>query len=292
MFVASPTVSICVPVRNGERFLPSTIRSALDQTFRDIEVVLLDNASTDDTPSVMASFDDPRIRVVRNSETLEMVDNWNRAIGLGGAPLVKLLCADDLLHPRCVELQVRRLQADPGIALVAARRHMIDERNRVIAPNRGLSGLTGVHSGSEVARRVVRSGTNPIGEPGGVLFRREHFDAVGGWRAEHRHVMDLDLWMRLLPHGRFVGLPQTLAAFRIGTGSLSASSDRAIYDEQRRLVDEVSAAVSFDVRRRDLRIGRLSAPAGRARRRALFAASNLLSRRPQLSGDPTPLVWR
>jgi glycosyltransferase involved in cell wall biosynthesis len=285
----APRVSICVPVRNGERFLPATVRSALDQTYRDVEVVLLDNASTDATPEIMASFDDPRIRVVRNTEPLDLADNWNRAVRLGGAPLVKLLCADDLLHPRCVELQVGRMLADPGVAITAARRHMIDERNRVIAPSRGLSGLAGVHTGCEVARRVVRSGTNPIGEPGGVLFRRQHFDAVGGWRAERRHIMDLDLWMRLLPHGRFVGLPQTLAAFRIGRGTVSACNDRAIYDEQRRLVDEVSAAICFDVRRSDLRIGRLSAPAGRARRRALFAASSLLSRRP---GDPAPLVWR
>lgn len=292
MSVASPHVSICVPVRNGGRFLPATIRSALDQTFQDVEIVLLDNASTDATPSIMASFDDPRIRVVRNTDVLDMSENWNRAVRLGGAPLVKLLCADDLLHPRCVELQVRPMEADPGIAVAAARRHMIDERNRVIAPNRGLSGLTGVHTGSAVARRVVRSGINPIGEPGGVLFRREHFDAVGGWRAERPHVMDLDLWMRLLPHGRFIGLPQTLAAFRIVRGSVSATNDRAIYDEQRWLVDEVSAATYFDVRRRDMRIGRLSAPAGRARRRALFAASSLLSRREQGTGDPPPLVWR
>jgi glycosyltransferase involved in cell wall biosynthesis len=287
--VASPHVSICIPVRNGERFLAATIRSALDQTCPDIEVVLLDNASTDATPEIMGSFDDPRIRAVRNPDLLSLSDNWNRAVRLGGAPLVKLLCADDLLHPRCVELQVRHLEGNPGSALVAARRHMIDERNRVIAPNRGLSGLTGVHTGCEVARRVVRSGTNPIGEPGGALFRREHFDAVGGWRAERRHVMDLDLWMRLLPHGRFVGLQQTLAAFRIGRGSVSATNDRAVYDEQRQLVDEVIMTTCFDVRRRDMRIGRFGAPAGRARRRALFAASNLLSRRP---GDPTPLVWR
>ncbi len=290
--MASPHVSICVPVRNGERFLAPTVRSALDQTYHDVEVVLLDNASTDATPEIMASFDDPRIRVVRNTDLLNLPDNWNRAVQLGGAPLVKLLCADDLLHPRCVELQVRALDANPGVAVVAARRHMVDEHNRVLAPSRGLGGLIGVRSGGEVARRVVRSGINPVGEPGGVLFRREHFDAVGGWRAERRHVMDLDLWMRLLAHGLFVGLPKTLAAFRVGRGSVSATNDRALYDEQRLLVDEVSVAACFDVRRRDLRIGRLSAPAGRARRRALFVASSLLSRRDQAAGAPAPLVWR
>ena len=141
------------------------------------------------------------------------------------APLIKLVCADDLLHPRCLEYQVGPMEADPGLAVVAARRHMIDERSRVLVPRRGLTGLTGVRSSVEVARRVVRSGANPIGEPGGVLFRREHYFAVGGWRPDRRFVMDLDLWMRLLQYGEFLGLPETLAAFRIGQESLSADNE-------------------------------------------------------------------
>ena len=146
------------------------------------------------------------------------------------APLIKLVCADDLLHPRCLEYQVGPMEADPGLAVVAARRHMIDERSRVLVPRRGLTGLTGVRSSVEVARHVVRSGANPIGEPGGVLFRRAHYFAVGGWRPDHRFVMDLDLWIRLLQHGEFLGLPETLAAFRIGQDSLSADNEATIYD--------------------------------------------------------------
>jgi hypothetical protein len=72
------------------------------------------------------------------------------------------------------------MAADPGLALVAARRNMIDESGHVLARGRGLRGLVGVRSGVEVARRVVRSGANPIGEPGGVLFRRADYGAPSG----------------------------------------------------------------------------------------------------------------
>ncbi len=269
----TPTVSVCIPVYNGERFLAETIRSVLDQTFRDFELVLLENASTDASLDVMRSFGDPRIRIERNRTTLHQPDNWNRVTELCRAPLIKLVCADDLMHPRCLELQVGPMEADAGLAVVAARQHLIDERSRVLAPGRSLSGLLGVRTAVEVARGVVRHGANPVGGPNAVLFRRGHFLAVGGWRADHTLVMDLDLWMRLLECGEFLGLPETLSAFRIRRGSVSAENSQAIYAEQRLLTEELGRTPHFQVRGLDRRIGRLLAPVGRARRLALFALS-------------------
>lgn len=279
-----PSVSVCIPVRNGEHFIAETVRSVLDQTYRDLELVVLDNASTDATGTVARSFSDPRVRVERNTSTLSLPDNWNRAVQLTRAPLVKLLCADDLLHPRCLELQVAPMEADPGLAVVASRRHMIDERSRVIMPRRGLSGLVGVRTGVEVARRVVRLGTNPVGEGCNVLFRREDFFAAGGWRAERQHIMDLDMWMRLLQHGEFLGLPETLAAFRIRNGSTSREDAGRIDEEQRNLARELGESSLFQVRGIDAVIGRVFGPAGRARRRALFAVSHGSARRRERLG--------
>jgi glycosyltransferase involved in cell wall biosynthesis len=274
-----PSVSVCIPVYRGERFLGETVRSVLDQTHRDFELVVLDNASPDATGRIAHSFGDPRLRVETNPTTLPQPENWRRAVQLCRAPLIKLVCADDLLHPRCLEYQVGPMEADPGLAVVAARRHMVDERSRVLVPRRGLTGLTGVRSSVEVARRVVRSGANPIGEPGGVLFRRDHYFAVGGWRPERRFAMDLDLWIRLLQHGEFLGLPETLAAFRIGQESLSAENESAIYDHQKALIAELGESPHLQVRGSDLAVGRLRAPFARLRRRALYRMSRRAARR-------------
>ncbi len=281
-----PRVSVCIPVFNGEQFLAETIRSVLDQTCHDFELVVLDNASTDATGRIVRSFDDARLRVVSNPTTIAQPDNWRAAVDLCRAPLVKLLCADDLLHPRCLEYQVGPMEADAGLALVAARRHMIDENSRVLVRHRGLAGLTGVRSGVEVARRVVRSGANPIGEPGGVLFRREHYDAVGGWHAERRHAMDLDLWLRLLQHGAFLGLPETLAAFRVARQSLSVDNEAGVYAHQKAIMNEVSASPHFQVRQRDSTVGWMLAPTGRLRRRILFGMSKHAARRDERRGNP------
>jgi glycosyltransferase involved in cell wall biosynthesis len=276
---ALPSVSVCIPVYRGEQFLAETIRSVLDQTYRDFELVVLDNASPDDSGRIARSFDDHRIRVETNLTTLPQPENWREAVRLCRAPLIKLLCADDLLHPRCLEYQVGPMEADPGLAVVAARRHMIDERSRVLVPRRGLIGLTGVRSSVEVARHVVRSGANPIGEPGGVLFRRAHYFAVGGWRPDHRFVMDLDLWVRLLQHGEFLGLPEALAAFRIGRESLSADNEATIYAEQKAYIEELGATSHLQVRTSDILMGRMRVPLGRARRRVLFRMSRSAARR-------------
>jgi glycosyltransferase involved in cell wall biosynthesis len=281
---------VCIPVYRGEAFLAETIRSVLRQTFDDYELVLLDNASTDETAQIARSFANPRIRIVTNTTTIQQPDNWRKAVELCRAPLVKLLCADDLLYPRCLERQVAAMAADPGLALVAARRDMIDESGRVLVRCRGLKGLVGERSGVEVARRVVRSGANPIGEPGGVLFRRADYAAVGGWHPDRRWAMDLDLWIRLLSYGRLLGQAETLAAFRVGGHSLSADNDACIYGDQRAIVDEVSATPRLRVRPVDRAIGRLGAPSGRLRRRLLFALSARTSRRePRVRPDAPAL---
>jgi glycosyltransferase involved in cell wall biosynthesis len=263
----------------GEQYLAETMRSILEQTYRDFELIVLDNASTDDTSLIASSFADPRVRLVTNPSTLPQPENWRTAVQLCRAPLIKLVCADDLLHPRCLELQVAAMNADPGLAVVAARRHMIDESSRVLIPRRGLRGLTGVRSGSEVAARVFRSGANPIGEPGGVLFRRADYFSVGGWHAERRWAMDLDLWLRLIQCGDFLGQPQALAAFRVGRHSLSAENEAAIYATQKAIMEQVAATPTFRVRRRDRAVGHVLAPIGRLRRRILFQMARRAARR-------------
>ena len=276
----TPHVSICIPVYQGEKFLAETIRSVLAQTYPNFELVILDNASTDNTTHIAHSFHDPRIRVETNPTTLPQPHNWQRAIELCHAPLIKLLCADDLLHPRCLELQVPHLD-NPAIALVAARRNMIDENSRTVAPRRGLKGLLGQHSNVHVARTVLRTGANPIGEPGGVLFRRNDYLATGGWNPTRRWAMDLDLWIRLLQRGDLYGQPETLASFRLGAHSLSADNDAHIYHDQNTITNEIAATPELHIRTIDRAAAHIGAPLSRLRRRLLFTLSAITSRHNQ-----------
>ena len=258
-------VSVCIPVHHGEESIAETIGSVLQQTYRDFELIVLDNASGDRSGMVARAAGDPRIRVERTPAPVPEPEHRNRAVQLSRAPLVKVMRSDDLLHPRCLELQVAAMDADPGLAIVASRRHMIDDESRVLVPRRGLSGLTGMRTGIEVARRVVRHGGNPIGDPADVLFRREDFFAAGGWRSDRQHILDLDLWMRLLQYGEFLGLPEPLAAVRATTAADADAAGR----QRRLLAEELADSQVFQVRGIDRTVSRLLAPAGAVRRKVL-----------------------
>jgi len=275
MRAATPAVSVCVPAYQAERFLGGTLRSVLGQNFDDFELVVLDNASTDSTGHVAHSFHDYHIRVIRNSHVLPLAENWNLAVHYSRAPLVKILCADDLLRPDCLRLQHQVLIGRPDLALTASRRDFVDDTGRRLVAGRGLRGLVGTHDRTAVARRIVRDGGNPVGEAGSVLFRREHFDAVGGFDSRLRFPMDLDLWLRLLDHGHFHGQPESLAAFRIRPGSLSGGAGRAEYDEQRSYTRGIGG-----VRVLDRALSAVNAPVSRLRRQGLFALAGHYARQP------------
>jgi glycosyltransferase involved in cell wall biosynthesis len=264
-------VSVCVPVYKGERFLPATLEHLLAQTMPDVEIVVLDNASPDRSAEIAASYGDPRIRIEHNPETLPLTANWNRAVALARAPLVKLVCADDLIHPRCLEIQAAELEADPCAALVAHRQDLVDARGRILARSRFLRGMLGRLDHAEVLRRTVRDGANPIGAPAGVMFRRAAFDATEGFRHEKLFLADLDLYLQLVAQGPLIGRAQTLASFRVVAGTLSAAAGRAEYAMQRRFTRQLAREPG--VRRSDVAAGVLNAPLKRLRREAIFAAS-------------------
>lgn len=266
--VTGAAVAVCIPVYQGERFLATTLEAVLAQTWTDVEVVVLDNASTDGTAAVLAAVDDPRVTVWRNAATVPMIENFNRAVALSHAPLVKLLPADDLLEPRCLERQVTPMLADPDLTVVASRAHLVDEHGRIVARSRFLRGLLGSRDHDDVVRRVVRSGANPIGADCAVTFRRSAFLAAGRYRGAEMHA-DLCAQMRMLEFGRFLGQRETLVRFRVAPTTASAAADAQDYAAQRTWTLEL-AATEPAVRRRDRWIGALGAPLARRRRELLF----------------------
>lgn len=113
--MSSPRVSIVLPTYNAARFLPRAIGSALQQTWSDFELLVLDNASTDSTSDVMAGFADPRIRYVRNVANLGMVSNINKGMDLAIGQWAVILCADDHWDSRFLERSITAQKSRPGL---------------------------------------------------------------------------------------------------------------------------------------------------------------------------------
>ena len=207
-----PAVSVCVPTFNYGRFLPDLIKSVLAQTFRDFELVVVDNASTDETAELMEGFvrSDPRIRYYSNSENVGIVKNFNRALGYAAADYVKILCADDLLAPTALEKSLAAIQDKPEVSLVVTGRLLVD---LCLQPVGYASYCTkdGSVDGGRVIDRCL-FGTNYVGEPSAVLFRRKQ--AAPGFDESYPHLLDMAMWFHLLEQGRLACIPEPLTYIR------------------------------------------------------------------------------
>ena len=130
--MTEPEVSIGMPVRNGARYLPQALDSILGQTFEDLELVVCDNASTDDTEAVVRQYarSDPRVRYFRSDVNRGAVPNYNRAFRLSRGRYFKWAAHDDTLEPRCLERGVAALRDDPGLVLAHSPVRAVDRRGR------------------------------------------------------------------------------------------------------------------------------------------------------------------
>lgn len=244
MTPAPPRVSVCIPTYKGARTIGAAIASVLAQTCQDFELIVVDDASPDDTQAVVAACRDPRLRLRVNAHNLGPQGNWNRCLDEARGTYIKLLPHDDLLHPECLQRQAQVLDDDRDrrIALVCSARDVIGPQGRVLLHARGFPGAPrGALSRPDVVRHCIRRGTNLIGEPGAVMFRRDLSQRVGGFDMRHPYVIDLDYWLRLLQHGQAWYDPQPLASFRVWGGSWSVAIGRRQAADFRGLMRDVEA---------------------------------------------------
>ncbi|MFC9836057.1 glycosyltransferase family 2 protein [Rhodococcus sp. NPDC127530] len=220
--MAAATVSVCVPAYNAANTLEETLRSILDQDV-EIDLVVLDNSSEDATQSIAHSFSDSRVRVFRNDVVLPIGANWNRVVGFSTGRLVKVVCADDVLMPGSLEMQMR-VMADPAITLSSAKFDVIDEDGVLRESRLGIPGLEGLHAPRTLMRTIVRRGPADFGPTAAAMFRREHFDRVGGFRGDLVFPMDVDLFARVTAFGMFFGMPERVAAWRDSTFNMCSQT--------------------------------------------------------------------
>lgn len=218
-----PVASVVIPVYNGMPYLPDAVDSALAQDFPSLEVVVVENASTDGSAQWLRDRADPRLRVVYRDETQPAGENWTQAVAESRGEFVKLMCADDLIAPDAVSRQVASLRAAPAAVLAASRRRVIDGTGRVVRARHGLAHLSGEVTAEQVLRDCCLAGTNTLGEPAAVLFRGDAVRGAMPWDARWPYMIDLATYAAVLRAGDAVCDPAVLAAFRVSGSSWSSS---------------------------------------------------------------------
>ena len=267
--MTTPLVSVCVPTFNGERFLAKTLESVLEQTHPRIEIIVSDDASTDGTRAIIETFRDDRVLVIDGPGGEGAHANWNAACARASGTYLKLLCQDDVLLPRCISAQVGVLEANPRASFVWSPRDVISPGGRRLLRSRGRSPDATVTTLAEAARRIVRSGTNPFGEPCAVLMRKARFDAMPGFHG--RYLIDLEMWIDLLRTGPAVHLDDTLSQFRISGDSWTSRLRRHHATQFAELASRLAGEFPDDITRADVAVGTRCA-ASLQRRRSLLLA--------------------
>lgn len=267
----APRVSVCIPTWCGGHFLSLAIESVLAQTWQDFELIVIDDASPDDTSHrVERHMADPRVRYLRNARNLGPQGNWNRCLEAARGEFIKLLPHDDLLAADCLQRQVDALDRHPEAVLAFGARRIIDSHGRRLLVKR-----PPWHSGPVSARQVllgcVRAGTNLVGEPGAVLFRRSAATAAGSFDASIPYVLDLDYWTRLLAHGDACCDRAAVASFRISHQSWSVAIGRKQAEEFERFIDRIARQPHVLANTRDRFVGRTRAKANGLARRLVYA---------------------
>lgn len=243
----SPAVTVAIPTYRGAAHLGAAIESVLSQTFGNFELLVIDDNSPDDTRAVVECFSDPRLVYLRNQRNLGPQGNWNRCLEAARGSYFKLLPHDDVLHPQCLERQVAVLDADSDqrVAIVFSSRDVLAPDGRTLVCRGYPGGREGLIARSRIVRDCVRRGTNLIGEPGAVLFRKSLADRVGAFDATEPYVIDLDYWFRLLAHGDAYYCPEQLAGFRVSASSWSVAIGTAQSGEFRRFVARAASSATF-----------------------------------------------
>jgi len=292
-----PRVTFVVPTHNYARFVAHAVDSLLAQSFEPLEVVVIDDASTDGTPEVLAHYaSDSRVRLIRHNVNAGHIRTYNEGLDVARGEFVGLLSADDLcLHRDAIARQVAVFDADPGVGFVYPAQAYVDESGRLLEVAAPWP-EDHVWDGLKEFEHLVFTNYVPASGP---LVRKACHVALGYYDERLPHAGDWDLWLRICGHYRAAYIAEPLYGYRIHGVNMHhhVVTPRQATGEHVLTVDRAFAALPRSawqavrgLRRRALRQAALSAidwEKGHGRlRRAWRLALHSLGRSPDLLLTP------
>jgi glycosyltransferase involved in cell wall biosynthesis len=198
-----PLVSIVIPAYNAAQYLREAIDSVLNQTYSNIELIVLDDGSTDATRDILGSYSQGSL-YWESHANMGQSATLNKGWAMAKGSILSYLSADDSLLPKAVQISVESLLGDESVIMTYGDYMLMDENSndirRVCAPEFNYQQM--------VSDIIVQPGP-------GVFFYKTAFEKIGGWNPSYRQVPDLEYWLRLGLQGDFFRIPVVLAKFRV-----------------------------------------------------------------------------
>lgn len=214
--IQAPRVSVVMSVYNAARWLREAVQSVLDQTLRELELIVVDDGSTDGTPAILQAVGDGRLRAVRQSRA-GLTVSLNRGLRLASGPLLARLDADDVALPERLARQVAFLDAHPEVGVLGTACLETDESGRVLGTYRPPV------TDAEIRRALIRR--NPFVHSS-VMMRRDVLEPAGFYDEALAVAQDYELWLRLSRLTRMANLGEPLVRRRLAMDRVSLARDR------------------------------------------------------------------
>jgi glycosyltransferase involved in cell wall biosynthesis len=223
----SPLVSVCVPTYNDAVFLSQSLQSIVNQTYRNLEIIVGDDASNDNTTEIVHRFQDSRIHYHRNSRNLGQFENVNSLVQKATGKYIAIYHSDDVYDPNIVEKEVNFLEAHPEAGAVFTMNWQIDQSGQIIGQSKLLREVSAkvCLSLTDVLPVLLRYKNRLLIGPS-FMGRANVFEKVGLFSSAFSIAGDFEMWLRILTAFKIGILDEPLMSYRRGKTQVS-------YDYQR-----------------------------------------------------------
>jgi len=226
-----PRVTVVMAVYNAAPFLREAIASVLSQTWRDFELIVVDDASTDGSSAVVESCDDPRIRIIRHQTNVGAALSRNDALAEARGDLIAIMDADDVSNPTRLQRQVEFLDAHPAVGLVGCGVYdNVDASGTVLY-------TSFLPEDNETIQRALMQRWCFLHSS--ILFRRSLYQAAGGYRTAFEPAEDHDFVLRVVEHAQTRNLDEPLVTYRLNHSGLTVNGHQYV-DELRSIAIQLA----------------------------------------------------
>ena len=206
----NPTISVIMSTYNEEKYIETSLKSLLNQTFSDFEIIIVDDASVDNTRILIEKLEDKRIHLICNEENQGLTKNLNQALKYAKGKYIARMDGDDIALPRRFEKQVKYMDRHPDTMLVSCYTKSFGDSDLIFA----------LPDNSEILK--IRMLVRPVYAHPGFMMRRELVEAGYQYDEEYRTAQDYEFASRVA--GKFkIGLvPEVLLLYRVHKKQISA----------------------------------------------------------------------
>lgn len=205
-----PLVTVILPVYNTEKYIAEAVQSILNQTFKDFELLVINDASTDNTLAILENFTDARLKIITNPVNFKVVKSLNRGIEQAKGEFIARMDADDISLPQRLEKQIELLQSEQHLDVCGSWVQKFGDENEIHAPATTHDEI----KGALLFHNIIIHPT--------VMFRKKSFE-VHGFKYDEGFINaeDYGLWEQAIDRLKFALIPEVLLKYRIHDNNVS-----------------------------------------------------------------------